>query len=108
MPVNIEKNGDLVGCRHNGTTKKRRTRKDRATQPMDHGRLRCAINSTKHSNRRGRIKGFFNNLKKRRIGITVGHPYVIFHDILKKSYLHFFGIDQGMAWKFCYYRYLTN
>ena len=30
---------DLDGCHHSGTT----TRKDRATQPMDHGRLRWAI-----------------------------------------------------------------
>ena len=38
MPVYIEKYGDLFGC-HNSET----TRKDRATQPMDHGRLRWAI-----------------------------------------------------------------
>ena len=38
MPVYIEKYGDLVGCYHSGTTK----RKDRATQPMDHGLLRWA------------------------------------------------------------------
>ena len=38
MPVYIEKYGDLFGCHHSGTT----TRKDRATQPMDHGRLRWA------------------------------------------------------------------
>ena len=39
----LKKVGDLVGSYHSGTTKKRsndRTRKDRATQPMDHGRLR--------------------------------------------------------------------
>ena len=39
MPVYIEKYGDLFGCHHSGTTT---TRKDRATQPMDHGRLRWA------------------------------------------------------------------
>ena len=33
------RSGDLVGC-HHSRTNKRRTRKDRATQPMDHGRLR--------------------------------------------------------------------
>ena len=46
MPVYIEKCGDLVGCFHSGTTNKRPnmlTRKDRATQPMDQGRLRWAI-----------------------------------------------------------------
>ena len=32
------RSGDLVGCHHGGTTKQKR--KDRATQPMDHGRLR--------------------------------------------------------------------
>ena len=37
MPVYIEKYGDLVGCHHRRTTNKRQTRKDRATQPMDHG-----------------------------------------------------------------------
>ena len=46
MPVYIEKNGDLVGCHHSGTTNKRRTRNDRATQLMDHGRLRWAISKT--------------------------------------------------------------
>ena len=40
MPVYIEKSGDLVGCPHSGTDD--RTRKDRATQPMDQGRLRWA------------------------------------------------------------------
>ena len=49
MPVYIEKYGDLVGCYLNGTTNKR-TRKDRATQPMDHGRLRWATkNPTGHN-----------------------------------------------------------
>ena len=38
MPVHIEKSGDLVGCYHSRTDEQ--TRKDRATQPMDHGRLR--------------------------------------------------------------------
>merc|ERR1712155_383799 len=33
---------DLVGCYHSGTTD-RPKRKDRATQPLDHGRLRRAI-----------------------------------------------------------------
>ena len=44
MPVYIEKSGDLVGCYHSGTNEQpnNRTRKDRATQPMDHGRLRRA------------------------------------------------------------------
>ena len=36
MPMYIEKtSGDLVGGHHSG--QQRRTRKDRATQPMDHG-----------------------------------------------------------------------
>ena len=44
MPVYIEKSGDLVRCYHTGTTTNdKRKRKDRATQPMDHGRLRWAI-----------------------------------------------------------------
>ena len=34
-----KKNGDLVGCHHSGTGNEQK-RKDRATQPMDHGRLR--------------------------------------------------------------------
>ena len=38
MPVYIEQSGDLVGCHHSRTNN--RTRKDRATQPLDHGRLR--------------------------------------------------------------------
>ena len=42
MSVYIEKSGDLVGCYHSGTTNKQTKRKDRATQPMDHGRLRWA------------------------------------------------------------------
>ena len=42
----ILKKGDLVGCYHSGTTNKRRTRNDRATQLMDHGRLRWAISKT--------------------------------------------------------------
>ena len=43
MTVYIEKSGDLVGCYYSGTDGQRtneRTRKDGATQPMDHGRLR--------------------------------------------------------------------
>ena len=38
----LKKSGDLVGCYHSGTDGRtdKRTRKDRATQPMDHGRLR--------------------------------------------------------------------
>ena len=40
MPVYIEKSGDLVGCYHSGTNEQ--TRKDRATQPLDYGRLRWA------------------------------------------------------------------
>ena len=36
------RSGDLVGCHHGGTTTNQ-TRKDRATQPMDYGRLRWAI-----------------------------------------------------------------
>ena len=42
MPVYIEKSGDFVGCYHRGTDERPidRTRKDRATQPIDHGRLR--------------------------------------------------------------------
>ena len=39
MPVHIEKSRDLVGCHHSGTDNEQK-RKDRATQPMDHGRLR--------------------------------------------------------------------
>ena len=35
------RSGDLVGCHHSGTDEQKR--KDRATQPMDHGRLRWAI-----------------------------------------------------------------
>ena len=35
------KSGDLVGCYHSGTNE-RRTRKNRATQPIDYGRLRWA------------------------------------------------------------------
>ena len=34
-----KKNGDLVGCHHIGTDKQT-IRKDRATQPLDNGRLR--------------------------------------------------------------------
>ena len=33
------KSGDLVGCYHGGTTNERTKRKDRATQPLDNGRL---------------------------------------------------------------------
>ena len=36
------KKGDLVACYHSGTNE-RRTRKDRATQPLDHGRPRWAV-----------------------------------------------------------------
>ena len=45
MPLYIEKSGNLVGCYHSGTDRQTNkwTRKDRATQPMDHGRLRWAI-----------------------------------------------------------------
>ena len=31
------------GCHNSGRDNEQRTRKDRATQPMDHGRLRWAI-----------------------------------------------------------------
>ena len=41
MPVYIEKSGDLVGCHHSRTDD--RTRKDRASQPMDHELLRGEI-----------------------------------------------------------------
>ena len=40
MPVYIEKSEDVTIAQR---TKEQRTRKDRATQPMDHGRLRWAI-----------------------------------------------------------------
>ena len=45
MPVYIEKSGDLVGCYHSRTDGQtnEQTRKDRATQPMDHGRPKWAI-----------------------------------------------------------------
>ena len=33
----------MVGCYHSGGTNDEQKRKDRATQPMDHGRLRLAI-----------------------------------------------------------------
>ena len=38
----LKKSGELVGCHHSGTDGRTnaQTRKDRATQPMDHGRLR--------------------------------------------------------------------
>ena len=36
---------DLVRCHHGGTNERTNKRKDRATQPMDHGRLRWAIQS---------------------------------------------------------------
>ena len=44
MPICIEKSGDSDGCYHIGTDRQtnKRTRKDRATQPMDCGRLRWA------------------------------------------------------------------
>ena len=42
MPVYIEKYGDLFGCHHSGTTT---TRKDRATQPMDHGSWKAEISN---------------------------------------------------------------
>ena len=45
MPVYIEESEDLVGCYHSGTTTKQ-TRKDRATQPMDHVRLDEQIANT--------------------------------------------------------------
>ena len=48
MPVHIEKSRDLVGCHHSGTDNEQK-RKDRATQPMDHGRLRWAISYSAHS-----------------------------------------------------------
>ena len=41
MPVYNDKRGDYVGCYHSRTNDNR-TRKDRATQPLDHGRLRWA------------------------------------------------------------------
>ena len=41
--VCVEKRGDFVGCYHSRTTNDKPTRKDGATQPMDHGRLRWAI-----------------------------------------------------------------
>ena len=40
------KSGNLVWCHHSGTTNKWK-RKDRATQSMDHGRLRWAIRRRK-------------------------------------------------------------
>ena len=46
MPVYIEKSGDLVGCYHSGTDDGQ-TRKDRATQPTDHGLLRWAIKTNR-------------------------------------------------------------
>ena len=39
MPQYIEKMEDLVGYYHLAGRTDKRTRKDRATQPMDHGRL---------------------------------------------------------------------
>ena len=44
MPKYIEKSVDLDGCYHSGTDRRteKQTRKDRATQPMDPGRLRWA------------------------------------------------------------------
>ena len=36
----LKRSGDLIGCYHSGATNDKLKRKDRATQPMDHGRLR--------------------------------------------------------------------
>ena len=74
MPVYIEKYGDLFGCHHSGTTT---TRKDRATQPMGHGRLRWANRFVKYLLREcsffGRDLSFITNPKLDSYSITIFH-----------------------------------
>ena len=74
MPVYIEKSGDLVGCNHSETTNKW-TRKDRATQPLDHGKLRWAICAEHHPGKS------FDPLppKNRKMSIQTWKKVHIFH-----------------------------
>ena len=88
------KKGDLVACYHSGTNE-RRTRKDRATQPMDHGRLRWAIFSYTTFHWRHQVSTFCHLKKYKKFPECGGHwlgqkqQWVCAHSPLISSMAHF-------------------
>ena len=97
----MKKSGYLIGCYHSGTNKQTnewQTRKDRATQPLDHGRLRWAIRKktllTDKMNKTATLDSMDTIGVKMRLVTSLErhHIIIIWPDTLQLTELHLNGV----------------